>query len=531
VELTLSRTRLDGERVRSWVASHLYVLTTLLGLLLYVPLRSIHYDLNGISDARAVESASVRVFSPNHLLYDPLGLVLYHAAQQLGYDGRAIFVLQLLTAVCGAFGLGLAFIAFKRMTEDSVAAFAATIWLGTSWAYWSFSTDVAYIVPSAMIVLAALAVLVGHHLSSRRLIAVSGVTSLAILTWQANALLIPILILLVLAATHDRPIRSRARAVGILCGVTLALTGVVYLIVGVLVYSVRAPSELMRWALNYGGAHLPMWGRMGIDRIVPLATTAVASVIPLWSGLGLRTIARGSIDPSKVPTQLSVLALLLLVGWSVITTARDRTTGRYRSFGLPWLLSAYALFGLFAFWWDPYEPKWFVVPNVFLAAVLAIACAEGRGRHWGLPILVACLVVIAAGNFSAQIWPRHSQPNPGMQTAECIASHTGGNDLVLAADWTWDGYTQYFYSRHTLNLISLFGATSKGDGLRALAEYAELTQQRQGSVYVVDLDSYDSGYLTWFASQTSLVPRDLDQFASTPAFACGEVHFRKLTRR
>ncbi len=531
MELIDSRTSVVGGRLYCWAIGHVFHVAVFFGLLLYVPFRSINYDLNGIADAQAVETAGIHVFPPNHMLYNPLGVVLYHAAQWLGYDGRAIVLLQMLTALCGALGLGFGFLAFRHMTGDPIAAFASSLWLGTSWAYWTFSTDVAYIVPSAMVVMAALALLFGGPLSKRRLAALAGISALAILTWQANVLLLPILALLVLA-TRDELMRSdRLRAVGILSGVMIGLTGLVYLVVGVLVYGVRGPSELLRWALNYGGVHLPMWGRLGFDRLLPLATSALASLVPVWDGLGLRDIVQGSFDTSKIPAQLSLAAMVILAGWSAVWIIRDRSSERRRGSALPWLLAAYALYVLFALWWDPHEPKWFVVPNVFLAAILATVFAcSGKERH-GYPIYVACLVVIAAGNFSAQIWPRHAQPNLNLQTAQCVASHSASNDLIIMADWTWEGYEQYFYSRNTLNLIGLFGTMSKSDGLLFLTQNITSTQQRQGNVYAVDLSSYSPGYLSWFFSQTSLSPRDFDQFASTPAFSCGDVQFRKLALR
>lgn len=39
---------------------------------------------------------------------------------------------------------------------------------------------------------------------------------------------------------------------------------------------------------------------------------------------------------------------------------------------LVWIGATYALFLPFIIWWDPYEPKWFVVPNLFLATTIAI---------------------------------------------------------------------------------------------------------------------------------------------------------------
>ena len=76
---------------------------------------------------------------------------------------------------------------------------------------------------------------------------------------------------------------------------------------------------------------------------------------------------KGVLDWGKVLPQLSLVALVLLCVWSAIKLVRRRA----RSGDIVWLGLSYLAYVPFIVWWDPCEPKWFVVPSVFLVVLLA----------------------------------------------------------------------------------------------------------------------------------------------------------------
>ena len=82
------------------------ILVALLFLPLYLLFPSIDYDANGVIEATWVESG-VR-FSPNHILYTFIGRGLYAVAKTFDSSVRAITVLQLFNAFCGAIAVALA---------------------------------------------------------------------------------------------------------------------------------------------------------------------------------------------------------------------------------------------------------------------------------------------------------------------------------------------------------------------------------------------------------------------------------------
>ncbi len=167
-------------------------LASLIGLIIYLPLLSRRYDLNGIAEAAAVEAGGRNLAPPNHMLFRVTGAMLYESLRVAGFQGRATDILQVLTTLCGAASLGLAFLTFRNLSEDSTVALIASLFLGTSWAYWVYSTDISYITPAAMFVSGALAWLTRARfkaLSPSAAVGIGIFGALAILFWQANVFL------------------------------------------------------------------------------------------------------------------------------------------------------------------------------------------------------------------------------------------------------------------------------------------------------------------------------------------------------
>lgn len=75
------------------------------GVLLYVGLLSINYDLNGIQEVETIEKGGTGLFSANHMLHRPVVWTGYTLMRAVGYSGRALLSAQVTTALFGAFGL------------------------------------------------------------------------------------------------------------------------------------------------------------------------------------------------------------------------------------------------------------------------------------------------------------------------------------------------------------------------------------------------------------------------------------------
>src|SRR5262245_17737521 len=166
-------------------------LISVLALGLYLPFLALQYDSNGIAEAAALEAG--QVVNKNHILYRPIGLLIYRAVQQFGYHDRSLLVLQTMNAFCGALGIGLGYAGFKWAARDKPAALFGSAWLATSFAYWLFSTDAAYVIMAAAFILAAMVCAV-YGQSGKAAAAAAVSASLAVLTWQASVFVIPWLV-------------------------------------------------------------------------------------------------------------------------------------------------------------------------------------------------------------------------------------------------------------------------------------------------------------------------------------------------
>jgi hypothetical protein len=259
-----------------------------------------------------------------------------------------------------------------------------------------------------------------------------------------------------------------------------------------------------------------------LDRLAPAGLSAIASIVPLWSGLGLRDLLRGSFRLEKLPALLSLLGLLgltVLSLWRVLHRDKD-SIARYRS--ALWLLLSYLAFLPFIIWWDPFEPKWFVIPNLFLVSVVAVIWGSGaRQGKSTYAALGMCVILIGSGNFQTTVWPRAVIPNPNIQKAACVSDKMHSADLFLETDWSWAAYISYFYGRDTISLIDLSARAEGADALLRTVEALILERHRSGGrVFIEDLDSYSSPQQEWLVALTGLSPAAFDSFAQQPAFRC-----------
>ncbi|OAN48579.1 hypothetical protein A6A03_07330 [Chloroflexus islandicus] len=515
-----------GKRQMSLLPWHWFWGGLLSGLVLYLPFGSIQHDLNGVAEAMAIARGGNDIFRPNHMLYGIIGRFAYTTAQTLGYAGPVDPILKFITALAGATTIGLASLALRRLSATPSGALLGIALLALSWAQWSFSTDIYYIPLAAAFSAGAFA----SSLYPPR-IATSLLTglccALAILTWQACVFLVPMIAISPLVNHRQQPFRDRLSAVAAIAGACGLILSLCYLSVAFFVYGYRDLTEIMSWLANYGGARLPVWGTWSPDRIVPAGISAIASIIPLWSGIGLRRLLSGSLPIDKIPALLSLLALLGGAGMSIWLAVR-RHHLPYRQ--LVWLGATYALFVPFIIWWDPYEPKWFVVPNLFLAAAIAVV--------WGSPALPrpttilagVCVLLIGWGNFQAAIWPRATVPNPNLETAACVAQHLRTGDLLIETDWSFGGYLNYFYGCDTVSLIDLSARVNDDSALvAAIADVIRERQTRGGRVFIEDLDSYGPAQQAWFFTHTGVAHTALHSFPQQPAFVCANRRFEQLT--
>lgn len=506
-----------GQRAQ-WTIPQLLVIAGVF-LLLYLPFPSIDYDANGVIEATDVETG--RRISPNHLLYTLLGRGLFAFAQTLGYQGKAIHILQAFNALCGAVGVALACVAFVKLGASKRAALAAAGLWGTSFIYWYYSTDVAYVTLASVFTAAALACCASlmesktESNSVSRSILLGLSVSLAILTFQMLVFLVPVMLW---------PLRHRVREATSFLLTTGLIVGVTYLTFGLLAGQ-STPIALLRWTAGYAGGHIPEWGRFEVGRLAVAGSAALRSF--QWDVFGWGSeILRNPFRPFVWRLGSGTVCFIALAALTFIGSIRGFVR---RDSKVIFMTAAYLIFCPFIIWFDPTASYWFLVPNLFLCALAARVWGPWVARPLGFAVVFGGVTVMAVATFVSWVWNKHIDPGVVGRKVACIASNVDPGDTVIATDWTWPATLEYFHGIQSVQVIDLAASMHDRDKLfDHITDKIRDARQNEQEVFIVDPSSYNREHLAWLAEQTQFSTSDFERFPGSVAFQCEDAKFRKV---
>jgi hypothetical protein len=520
-------------RHKTWI----FLGMTVLAFIVYLALATTNYDGNDLLEVRLIEQGDAELFAPNHLIYRPIIWLMYQAMQALGYSGLSILPAQIFIAFCGALGVGLFYLWFSQLVNDHAVALTTTLGFSTAWVYWYYSTTTIYIMPAATCTLGALVVfwpVLGMKEPQRptsRLIGAGVISALSILFWQANVFFPP-LIILALLVKYRRNLKQFLIA-SLVYGLSMTvIIGAGYVIASWIVLNTGwSIPAMINWATNYGGARLPIWGKLDSTRFVPAARSFVASIIPIWEGLGISSLMRGEIEVGKLLSLLSLPALGLLFLLPVFNYLRRRSVSPSTWQLLAGLLIGFLAYVPFILWWDPFEPRWFLIPAIALWAIIGVVwSATAYQNHLYQRIFAMLVIVIAVANLTATILPRRFNPNPAMIRAECIAQHMNEQDTYVALEWIIPDHLGYFYKHE---VFSLLHAAGQKEGVPAafddLAERLETVSAAGGVLYIASPASITPDNLDWLRQYTNITVDDLSRIQTADGFTCDSTPYQVIT--
>jgi len=489
---------------------------------------SSRYDLNGICEARGVEIGGNALLNPNHMLYRPLGALVYYLAGSLGYEGRAIYVLQHLTAVCSALCAGFMFLLLLRWTRKTFFSFLVSVYMMTTWAFWTFSTDAYYMTPAALTV----TLMIYSCILKNRLTAIimSIFASTAILFWQANIFLIPIVLGIYYLNNPDRSSRDRIKNLALFLSVLCLIIAAVYLFTGIFGMGFDSISDFKNWILSHSSGKsggTVRWGRWGWARPSILAKSALGSHIPIQNGMQLSQVLDGKLPDKRM---LSWLALVLFTYMGLVTIIKALLSLFRGNKGFTVgsvALAGYLLFLPFLLWWDPYEPKWFVIPNILVLFAYASFWKNKTGNvHYIAMILLIVFNTLAV--YQTHIQPRHENYNREVGKAYCYSRHATERDLYISSFWNWFNYAEYFdgFKGRTINLVT--GPRDPGEKLERVRRIILETQARGGRVLMQDLRSFPKNIQDKIYELTGLTADSFEVFTIRTAFRCSKKRIVEL---
>jgi hypothetical protein len=373
-----------------------------------LPTRDFYWD--ALIYSQFVEDSprfGAHLLHPNHLFYNALGYLAFHAAQNLGFETRAIYVLQLLTIVFSA----LSALVFFKILEHSFRrsaylslSLAALFAFGAAW--WRFSTDADVYPISVFFLLVSFYFLLPGKRPRPFLIAITH--SFAMFFHELAVLFFPVAVLGLIFQTASLARRKQISAVLQYAFAAFLLTFGTYCLSFYLVAGAFDTKAFFAWMTSFAPDSEISWNA--------------------WRSLTLtlRGHRQMFFDGSSRLFDRNVLTVFLLVVFAAATLffafaflknlkevkIWRRAVAERKIYREPLFLLALAWiipYLLFLFFFIPQNTfyRLFYFPAVILLIALILAPFEnsdsgGRKRRWRLASLVAALCLY---NFLFYIYP------------------------------------------------------------------------------------------------------------------------------
>lgn len=528
----------------------------LIALVVYAAFLTKAYDLNivpWVTRVKAPNFSDPVFFFPQHLLHLAAESGIYQIWTTFGYSQGPILPMQVASAIAGAAAAALLFSLVARITRDvAVAALATALW-GFSYQSWTLQTDAWYYpLGSVFVVLTAWLLLKDWPTveavpsststgSSGSTLALAGIAfGLAVLASLSTLMYLPGMLLAVALEPSHATNRSRLRTAFLFLSVFAVLTVFVYVLVGVGPLGRRDSGSLLSWLFGTY-PRLPRWGQFSWSRVVEAGPYAAAAFLPLNSGIGIRSLLAGNVDPSRLVPQFSALGFAIsLLGLALLAIRRRKETwsrhARTLVVCLAWLVPVSA----FWIWVEP-QALWASLPVFSLSILAAVVLAEARRdlsprrRQLAMAAGVLSILLLALGNFVASVYPNHKSFPVTYQKAAQAASLMAPQDIVITLTWDWTGYLPLF-DRSALSLLMQSRGKMTGEEIRALIKSTvRQAQQNSARVFIVNAGAYPASEWHWLTQELGLAfdKTDFDDLSKRVGwtFSDGEIVWELLGRQ
>lgn len=465
-----------------WIA-FLFVLFVYLSF----PTKNFYWD--GIFFSQVIEDTptlSASLLHPNHLFYNVFGYLAFQAAQIVGLQTRAVYVLQFVSSVFGAGCAVVVFIILRRATRSIYLCFALTLLFAFSATWWKFSTDADSYVPSVFFLLVGFYLLLPGKTARPFLVALAH--SLAMFFHELAVLFFPAIVLGIILQTTLLERQKRIIAVLKYGFAAFFLTFGTYCLSFYLLTGTLSFKDFVRWIIWYSPEN-------GFS-----PTVGENLLLALRGHLKLFVDGRtGFIDRNPVTVFLTILLVVLIVVFLIkigrnLQTIKDvwQTALAERFYSRPvtllcltWIMP-YLLFLFFFIPGNTFYRLFYFPALVFLFGMF-LAPFENANRdfrHWRLALLAA---VIALSNFLLFI-----RPNSVVRENTPLA-------LALDANRLWSNKTVIYYDSldTPARYVRYFNRSATWKFFDAAAPLEEFEKEVQ--------NVYNNGGTVWL--ETSAVER------------------------
>jgi hypothetical protein len=469
----------------------------------YAVLPTKNYYWDGVSFAQDIEQAGGfgspsfwhSLIRPNHLLYDSVGYFVWIALRSLGFEVRAIAVLQAINMALAAVCVVLLQRTILRLTRSVYLSATLSLLFAFSAIFWRFATDADAYIPSVLLLVAAFDVLCT---SSKPRPLVAGIL-------HAGAMLIhQLAIFFFPAAALGVYWKGGRRSLLQYCALAAGVTLPAYYAGFWLQERSTRPGAFVRW-LTFHSPDSTFTFALSKD----LALTLMNYPRLFFGGTGHLLQFFG-------PFMLVTLILLAVVLAALVT----RTLRHREELRLPHLTLAPALplriavvwlatYAVFLFFWLPSNTfyKLFCLPAIIV--IMAYVFTQYRGpRRYRLALFVATM---ALANLAFYIFP-YSRPdyNQALRFAHRMGHVWPDGTVVYYSDFIVDDwFIRYFNPRTTWKQI---------DPVNGLANFVQDAERDLAAGHEVWVDGTTAAVLaqSWPGVMAHFDAAQVDEFPKHP---------------
>jgi hypothetical protein len=437
--------------------------------------------------------------NPRYVLEMPTSVAVVGVWRLLGWAGTNILPILTFRIMVGALGLFCFYWAIFTVFAHIRLAVLASAGLGTSVAYWTYSTHLDQ--SMTMVALLCLA----FWFLARQLRATSPAHSRLLLIVLALATLynftailtVPVFAAILAALSPDARLAGWLRRwVGFVGGYSAMVIGAVVLAITIGAPPASLISPAFWRAVTFAG-HPEYQVSIVRDGARAALALAKAQVIHPQAAGALQDYWNTTSFGSRLAlVSFYGLTLLLMAIPVLYLVSRWRRLQRRRLFLL--LLGWMLVYSAFNWWWDPGYIKYWLVPLVAWWAIVALALHTLRHEHPrrfqpALLLTATLIALMFLGNLTTQFLPqRDERANPWPAVAQTLGQSRPDALFISADAHPLDFYIAYFARRDIVSVpLIRYGTGGDEDSVKqVVADHIRQHRTVGGPIYV-----YSSGTL------------------------------------
>jgi hypothetical protein len=236
-------------------------------VLLYLAFPTKAYYWDGIVFAQAIEDASslnASLAHPNHLAYNFFGYIFYRLLRTIGFDIRALTVLQILNSILAAACAALLFAILRNALRSLYLAVCMTLLFALSATWWKFATDANAYIPSVFFLLLSFYLVLPDRKPAPTLLAVTFFAAMCF--HQLAVIACPVFALGVYLQDGSLSLKRRVQNAAVFSIVAFVLIVATYATVFYWATGTFTLSRFWHWTLSYSpdaDTRFSFWSNLG----------------------------------------------------------------------------------------------------------------------------------------------------------------------------------------------------------------------------------------------------------------------------